>query len=141
MCKLFDAALSGNSSTPFSIPHLLQSFTSGLGPELTKLARLPDVVGFKSVVCYRTGLAVAPEHDIRRLEVSLGMISNRYWAALSNGKREIRLQDKPVNDFVVRTAMTVGAATGKPGPLSPFVTVCVASVNSDSGSTVPYWPW
>jgi hypothetical protein len=71
--QLFDAALAGGSAAPFSVPHILQTFTAKLGPDLATLAASPEVVGFKSVVCYRTGLAVVPEHEIRKLEVALGM--------------------------------------------------------------------
>jgi hypothetical protein len=73
--QLFDTALAGGSASPFSVPHILQSFTSKLGPDLAALAASPDVAGFKSVVCYRTGLAVAPEHEIRKLEISLGIFT------------------------------------------------------------------
>jgi hypothetical protein len=117
--QLFDAALGGGAGSHFSVPHILSSFVSQLGPSLQTLANDPHVAGFKSVVCYRTGLAVAPDHDIRKLEVALGMVTNRYWASLAQNKNDIRLQDKPLNDFVVRSAMAVCAASGKPRPWAP----------------------
>lgn len=70
------------------------------------------MIGFKSAVCYRTGLAVTLEGKWEDLEVATTQLHTRYQ---DGDYKELRLQDKPLNDLVVRIMMEVGGKTGLPG--------------------------
>ncbi|KAL9085956.1 MAG: hypothetical protein Q9165_007318 [Trypethelium subeluteriae] len=59
----------------------------------------PEVVGFKSVVCYRTGLDVEPEH---LSESALGAAIDDFHLYVDNAARgQYRIEHKGVNDFLV----------------------------------------
>lgn len=93
----------------------------------------PEVAGFKSIVCYRTGMDVSvtggDESKLRALR--------EIWATYkTTGK--VRLAHKALNDEVVRVALRVAGEWGKPG----IETYClVYSGIQQSYSTVPYWTW
>lgn len=71
----------------------------------------PDVVGFKSVICYRTGLAVPRVVDIAGARKSFSDIIASYSAS---GKRFRRLQHVGLNDlFVHRTAVHIRFSPGR----------------------------
>lgn len=74
-------------------------------------AKDPNVAGFKSVVCYRTGLDVSAVDDSRAASTALMSIYLKY----RQSNVPLRLADKPVNDFVVRMALEVAAEHNKPG--------------------------
>jgi hypothetical protein len=88
---------------------LLTRFSEELRARLVASAKDPNVAGFKSVVCYRTGLDVSavPDHAAES-------------AALFNAYKHFqpnvppRLADKPLNDLVVRTTLEVAAEHNKP---------------------------
>ncbi|MCX6024403.1 MAG: amidohydrolase family protein, partial [Chloroflexi bacterium] len=67
-----------------------------------------DVVGLKSIVAYRTGLAVAPADDN---EAAICFITLRLLALVG---KPVRLDFKPLNDWVVRTALEAAARRGMP---------------------------
>ena len=73
-----------------------------------------SVAGFKSVICYRTGLSVdvAPNvpAEIEALRSAYGQFRSR-----ANVPVRVRLQQKPLNDFVVRMTLEVAAEHNKPG--------------------------
>ena len=95
-------------------PNVFEVFSSAFSTTLTDLARDPVVVGFKSVVCYRTGLNVCvnPE-DLSDVERSV-VATVSSWKA-GGGSDVLRLADKALNDFVVCTALSVAAEFNKPG--------------------------
>ncbi|KAL1902972.1 hypothetical protein Sste5346_000884 [Sporothrix stenoceras] len=71
----------------------------------------PDVVGFKSVICYRTGLAVPHVVDIAGARKSFAYILTTYSAS---NKRFRRLRHAGLNDlFVHRTAIHIRSSPGK----------------------------
>jgi hypothetical protein len=73
------------------------------------LRSLPaDVVGLKSVVAYRTGLAVDDPDDTAAAK-SFAVLRRRAAA----GQR-VRLAIKPLNDWVVRATLTEAAQNGRP---------------------------
>lgn len=79
--------------------------------QLAEAARDPDVVGFKSVICYRTGLDIEVTMKDRldsRGEVFLGY--------LLNGKKtgDWRLASKPLNDMITNLACQISGEYGKP---------------------------
>ena len=94
------------------MPSLRVAFHERLTDEaLTKAAEDPFVAGFKSVVCYRTGLDVSPiSAALEDIEESLMQAMIRLE---SSGK--LRLADKHFNDYIVRLTMEVAAKYNKPG--------------------------
>jgi hypothetical protein len=96
---------------------LLTSFSATLRARLAAAAKDPNVAGFKSVVCYRTGLDVSatpnPVSESTALSAACGHFEPGRNAPL-------RLADKPLNDLVVRTTLEVAAEHNKPGK-APFV--------------------
>jgi predicted TIM-barrel fold metal-dependent hydrolase len=67
-----------------------------------------DVVGLKSVIAYRTGLAI-DELDDHAATRSFAVLRQRAEA----GQR-VRLADKPLNDWVVRTTLTEAVRIARP---------------------------
>ena len=80
-------------------------------------AKDPSVAGFKSVVCYRTGLDVSAVPDPAAEAAALLRVGI-YKQLQSNVP--LRLADKPLNDLVVRTTLEVAAEYNKPG-MVPFL--------------------
>ena len=64
----------------------------------------PDVVGFKSVVCYRTGLDV--EEDYERAAKAVGHPFERYVKSCVR-KRSFRIERKALNDYLVLRTLEV----------------------------------
>ncbi|MDX2005418.1 MAG: amidohydrolase family protein [Meiothermus sp.] len=83
-----------------------RSLFQAFNQHLEKVA--PSLIGFKSIIAYRTGLDVVP-HDWPAVE-----------AAYTEFKRELRpgqiprLNTKPLNDTLLWWALEVAAASGKP---------------------------
>lgn len=107
-------------------------------------AKDPNVAGFKSVVCYRTGLDVSAVDDSRAASTALMSIYLKY----RQSNVPLRLADKPVNDFVVRMALEVAAEHNKPGmdPASSYflflhLTRHLPFTPFTSCSTVSYRSW
>lgn len=94
-----------------------------LRAHLVERAKDSDVAGFKSVVCYRTGLDVSIVSDSAVEIEALRNVSRRFSLDVP-----LRLEDKPLNDLVVRTAVEVAAEHSKPGmiPFGFIVTQCYA---------------
>jgi hypothetical protein len=85
----------------------IEGFTQVFSTLLMSLAEHPDVVGFKSVVCYRTGLDVDPYSTLTP------EIFGLYYAdAEMTGSYRINL--KTLNDMIVVMAVEVAAESGKP---------------------------
>jgi hypothetical protein len=91
---------------------LLTTFSAVLRAHLVERAKDPDVAGFKSVVCYRTGLDVSIVSDSAAEIEALRSVSGRFSLGTNV---PLRLEDKPLNDLVVRTAVEVAAEHSKPG--------------------------
>lgn len=89
----------------------LRIFVQSYLKSLIESARDPDVVGFKSAICYRTGLDIAvtiKERLDSRVEYFLDYITN--------GKTtgDWRLASKPLNDMVTNLAVQISGQYGKP---------------------------
>ncbi|KAH9477060.1 Protein fluG [Psilocybe cubensis] len=80
----------------------LEGFEKTLQESLKTSAEQQDVVGFKSIVCYRTGMNVSVYGSDSEKREALAQVYATY---KESGK--IRLQHKPLNDQVVRIALTV----------------------------------
>ncbi|EJF59219.1 amidohydrolase-domain-containing protein [Dichomitus squalens] len=106
--RLMDQNIADNNVTP---SELVNAFAEELRKSLHASAADPDVVGFKSIICYRTGLDVVAgdslcQVTLERLLVGLVLV---YMA-----KGTLRLADKAINDYVVNVAMTIAAEYDKP---------------------------
>ena len=76
------------------------------------------MVGFKSVVAYRTGLDIdANASDSSTIGKSIIAVITT-WQGQAGGPGVLRLADKPLNDFVVHTALSIATAFNKPGESS-----------------------
>jgi hypothetical protein len=79
----------------------------------------PEVVGFKSVVCYRTGLDIAIGRDIEISEAGLRSFSRHFLPECV--ARKFRVEAKGMNDALVISTCKLIAAhnmqTGMPKPL------------------------
>ena len=93
---------------------LLTSFIDTLRKRLVASAKNLSVAGFKSVVCYRTGLDVSAVPDPTAEGAALFGIYKQFQSNVP-----VRLADKPLNDLVVRTTLEVAAEYNKPG-MVPF---------------------
>ncbi|KAG6841395.1 hypothetical protein C0991_011559 [Blastosporella zonata] len=83
----------------------LLAFTSQLTARLSGHATNSDVVAFKSVVCYRSGLAVAPK-PVETESVELFAAFTSVYEQ-QKGLPRVRLQKKVLNDHVVHLAMYI----------------------------------
>jgi hypothetical protein len=92
----------------------LETFSKKLRVRLEANAMDPNVAGFKSVVCYRTGLEVSTVPN-RSAETSALFDTFKH----SQSNVPLRLANKPLNDLVVRTTLEIAAEYDKPGMI-PF---------------------
>ncbi|KAL5361295.1 hypothetical protein BJX96DRAFT_151688 [Aspergillus floccosus] len=86
--------------------NLRNSFVAGFHDRLTQAIHDPAVVGFKSVICYRTGLDVQPIDDDDETRL-IDALVQCYAQGAQNG---YRVEHKPLNDWVVRTTLREIAA-------------------------------
>ncbi|OCH91311.1 hypothetical protein OBBRIDRAFT_753306 [Obba rivulosa] len=103
---LLDAQLLSQSFTPFP---LFESFQAKLTSLLTASALDDQVAGFKSIACYRTGLNIVPANGCPDFEQPLTNILLRYEAT-----KQLRLEHKALNDFVVNATLRIAGQYGKP---------------------------
>ncbi|KAL5002483.1 protein fluG [Aspergillus recurvatus] len=80
-----------------------ESFSRDFSVLISDAIADPAVVGFKSVICYRTGLDVQPtdDHDTERLLQSFARTISQM--AVSTP----RVEDKPLNDWLVRQTLNL----------------------------------
>ncbi|KAJ8495480.1 hypothetical protein ONZ45_g1240 [Pleurotus djamor] len=97
------------STDHLEVTPILDAFKTRISQRLTAYASDPNVVGFKSVVCYRTGLDVSTFSPVASMKFSLLDIFKMY-----KDEGRIRLAHKALNDFVVRTALEVSTMHRKP---------------------------
>jgi hypothetical protein len=88
----------------------IDTLENRLRESLTLSAAHPDVVGFKSIVCYRTGLDVSLSQSFAEQIDAIVRLHDEY---KSTGA--FRLAEKSLNDLVVRVALEVAAQAGIPG--------------------------
>lgn len=93
----------------------MHTFGIELVRQLSHAAGRPEVCGFKSVVCYRSGLDVSPTGNEPALDQAIVRIYKEFLKAWP--VKELRLDDKPLNDLVVQVTLTIAANFNKPGML------------------------
>lgn len=89
---------------------LMGRFTQMLHDGLKQCASDPEVVGFKSIACYRTGLDIDPNPDNLAMDKPLIMTLLKYEVT-----KTIRLADKAINDVIVNMTLQIAGECGKPG--------------------------
>lgn len=89
---------------------LLMEFESQLRSKLTESMGNSDVVGLKSIVCYRSGLNISVKGSIEAKGVAL---KNVYETFKTSGI--VRIAHKELNDEIVRIALEIAGQHGKPG--------------------------
>jgi hypothetical protein len=94
------------TSTDPSLPLFTIKFTD----KLTAFGDDPDVVGFKTIVCYRTGLNVSTCDIPQNINGALLDVFDMY-----KEQGHIRLAHKALNDYIVRIVLSVAGLCGKPG--------------------------
>ena len=95
----------------------LVQFTKKFQDHLTKVVLESNgkVVGFKSIIGYRTGLNVSLTDTVDTITSALNDVLLMY-----RQSRSVRLQRKPLNDYVLRLALEICRYNGKPSePLTP----------------------
>jgi len=118
-------ALRESAQGTFSDWGIVQPHFQGQFEDLLELCgKDPDVVGFKSVICYRTGL-----------DVSLGSPLTEHWEELAErwiGQNisKLRLEQKEFNDWVVCLTMKIAGKYQKPGTLTTMSLTSLYSSNS-----------
>ncbi|KAF9463301.1 amidohydrolase 2 [Collybia nuda] len=94
-----------------AIQELFDTFSRRLSETLTRDAIDTNVAGFKSIICYRSGLDVYPLSDLDGdiLRPVLALVNSYI-----ENKGRIRLNNKFFNDYVVRTALAIAVMHNKP---------------------------
>jgi hypothetical protein len=75
----------------------------------------PQVAGFKSVICYRSGLDVEPDYEKCLLKVGTPF---EHYIARSVKKRRYRIDSKHVNDFLVLKTLEIISSRARDGGLA-----------------------
>ncbi|KAA1475726.1 hypothetical protein DENSPDRAFT_842547 [Dentipellis sp. KUC8613] len=84
-------------------------FKRVLASTLTSSAGDPEVVAFKSVACYRTGLAISTSCTEEELASALVDVYIRYQT-----NTKLRIADKALNDYIVRATLEIAGMHSKP---------------------------
>ncbi|PSN62633.1 developmental protein-like protein fluG [Corynespora cassiicola Philippines] len=91
-------------------------FTEQFEREILDAVQDPEVAGFKTVICYRTGLDVEPDYERAAREV--GHPFERYVERCVR-KRKYRIERKPLNDYIVlRTLEILSEQLSRPDTVS-----------------------
>jgi hypothetical protein len=113
---------------------LFKAFYEKLRERLEANAKDSNVAGFKSVVCYRTGLEVSAVPN-RFAETSALFDTFKH----SQSNVPLRLANKPLNDLVVRTTLEIAAKYNKPGMTPSFFPPGTTQCPLLMPSTVPLY--
>ena len=104
----------------YSTEKILELFNSKFRDLISTSEKDTEVVGYKSIAAYRTGLAVSTSGSKVDIERSLCEAVKSYY---SSGRRDFRLQYKAFNDHLVRIALDIAR---KPGKISGiFYSTCI----------------
>ncbi|KAI5994356.1 hypothetical protein EDD15DRAFT_2259946 [Pisolithus albus] len=90
--------------------NLLRVVTVNFEERIVTCANDDDVVGFKSIACYRTGLDILPSGADEDVEKSLLEAWTEY-----DTTDKFRLKHKALNDYLVRIVLRVAGQYKKPG--------------------------
>lgn len=116
----------------------MHTFGIELVRQLSNAAGRPEVCGFKSVVCYRSGLDVSPTGNEPALDHAIVRIYKEFLKAWP--VKELRLDDKPLNDLVVQVTLTIAAKFNKPGMLLFHQHPDFFALTHKPSSSIPHGP-
>jgi hypothetical protein len=102
--------LEANQGSLKNLAEMFSRFSSAFESTVSTSAIDSCVAGFKSVACYRTGLNISASCSASAEIECLSDIINRY-----HDGQEIRIDDKALNDFVVRKTLEIAGKHRKPG--------------------------
>ncbi|KAF8130325.1 amidohydrolase 2 [Boletus edulis] len=97
------------STSIVSVVSILEEFTDRFKANILAHARDDRVAGFKSVVCYRTGLHIAPLATYEETECAVMDLLLQYKTSHS-----LRLKQKVLNDYLVRLVLQIAGEYHKP---------------------------
>ncbi|KAJ4291107.1 hypothetical protein N0V90_010305 [Kalmusia sp. IMI 367209] len=80
------------------------TFTEEFEREIQEAIQDPEVAGFKTVICYRTGLDI--ESDYERAAREVGLPFERYVERCVR-KKKYRIERKPLNDYLVLRTLEI----------------------------------
>lgn len=80
------------------------TLTEEFEKEIIEAVQDPEVAGFKTVICYRSGLDIEPDYERAAREV--GISFERYVERCVR-KKKYRIERKPLNDYLVLRALEV----------------------------------
>ncbi|KIM37912.1 hypothetical protein M413DRAFT_30568 [Hebeloma cylindrosporum] len=110
MKELFDLDIAADGEHWETAGGMEEAFRALFRGRLKECAVDPDVAGFKSIVCYRTGLDVqVAGHPERRYWLLLYEVYKTYQESGT-----VRLANKPLNDYVVAVTLEIAAEYKKP---------------------------
>ena len=98
------------SGPGFSFPEI---FMNGFKKAICEAISDPNVVGFKSVICYRTGLAVAKCPEMNSVIAAI----NSMLYHVSRVEKMSKLKDEVLNPFLLHTAAKLIEESSSPKPL------------------------
>ena len=93
----------------YSTEKILELFNSKFRDLISASEKNTEVVGYKSIAAYRTGLAVSTSDSKVDIERSLCEAVKSYY---SSGGCDFRLQHKAFNDHLVRIALDIARKPG-----------------------------
>ncbi|KAL4873599.1 hypothetical protein BDV12DRAFT_81174 [Aspergillus spectabilis] len=104
------------SSDLASFQPLWETFSRDFSLQISDAIVDPAVVGFKSVICYRTGLDVQPidDHDTKPLLQSFARTISQATGSTP------RVEDKPLNDWLVRQTLNLLRSSKATQPNKPL---------------------
>ncbi|KAH9856274.1 amidohydrolase-domain-containing protein [Lenzites betulinus] len=91
---------------------LIQRFVPALETALRAAAADPEVAGFKSIACYRTGLDVGVVTTLPDDNSGHEILTRLSLIFMTNQK--LRLAHKSFNDYIVNVTMRIAGEAGKP---------------------------
>ncbi|KAF9219359.1 amidohydrolase 2 [Gyrodon lividus] len=108
---IFLELLNANSTqvTASTVGEVLATFTQRFRESIVASAEDNEVVGFKSVACYRTGLDIATLGTPEEIQCSVLDALARY-----KQKGDLRFQHKALNDHLVRVVLEIAGEYHKP---------------------------
>ncbi|KAL2831148.1 hypothetical protein BDW59DRAFT_7415 [Aspergillus cavernicola] len=119
--RVLSSALRGGSipsqsSDPSNFQPLWKSFSRDFCLRISDAIADPAVVGFKSVICYRTGLDVQPTDDDNTEPLLQSFARTISRAIVST----CRVEDKPLNDWLVRQTLNLLKSVKSTLPKKPL---------------------
>jgi hypothetical protein len=108
---LFTSQLGTDTLSDDAARALLVQFTSKFRDHLKEVVSesTGKVVGFKSIICYRTGLNISLTDTDETIASTLNDVFSMF-----RQSHLVRLQHKPLNDYVLRLALELCRDIGKP---------------------------